>query len=91
MDIDFSELSHARGDYPDGISQKELLSVLDNPNHRLYNIPDHPLKEFYNLVCGYSHKKRILLIASRIVEMKRQVIQVKVAEEFEIDLYYCNG
>ncbi|MCH7402219.1 hypothetical protein ACFOUP_18565 [Belliella kenyensis] len=91
MDIDFSELSFVNGDYPDGISQKEILSVLANENHKLYNIPGFPLKEFYNLACGYSSSKRILLIASRIVEMKRQVIQVKVADENEIESYYCKG
>ncbi|MBW3470443.1 hypothetical protein [Arthrospiribacter ruber] len=91
MDIDFSELSFASGDYPDGISQKEILSVLGNANHKLHNIPGFPLKEFYSLACGYSNNKRILLIASRIVELKRQIIQVKVADEIEIESYYCKG
>ena len=91
MDLDFSLLSHDQGDYPDGISQIEVRSVLDNPAHRLSPLKGYPLKDCYTIACGYSSKKRILLIASRIEQMKRQILQLKVADEDELEQYYCSG
>lgn len=91
MDIDFSGLSERNGDYPDRITQSEILSVLDNPRHRLSTLEDYPLKDFYTIACGYSSKKRILLIASTSENLKRKILQVKVADEEEIEHFYCAG
>jgi len=91
MDLDFSDLSEAEGDYPEGTSPPEIRSVLENSRHRLSPLADYPLKDFYTIACGYSSKKRILLIASRIENLKRKILQVKVADEDEIEQYYCGG
>ena len=89
LNTDFSELSELRGDYPDGLTQKEIQFVLEKENRRVANLPDFPKKDFYATTCGYSYKKRILLIVSRIANSKIQILQVKVASEQEIDFYYC--
>lgn len=93
MDLDFSELNEKDGDYPDEITQLEIRSVLANSKHRLSAIAGFPLKDCYTIACGYSSLKRILLVASMIVDdnnlLKRRILQVKVADEDEIDLYYC--
>ena len=91
MEIDFSFLKEQNGDYPDKISQQEVMSVLDNPRHKLSPIDGYPLKDCYTIACGYSSKKRLLLIASRIENSKRRVLQLKVADEEEIEVYYCQG
>ncbi len=89
FEIDISQINLS-GD-PDGISLSEILSVNRNEKSRLREIPDYPKKYFYSIEAGYSNKKRILLVASRILDDKRQIVQVKVAEESEIEQYYCNG
>jgi hypothetical protein len=91
MEIDFSGLSEKGGDYPDRITQSEILSVLDNPRHKLSPLEDYPLKDCYTIACGYSSKKRILLIASNIENLKLKILQVKVADEDEIEHFYCIG
>jgi hypothetical protein len=91
MDLDFSGLNEKDGDYPDGTSPSEIKSVLDNPKHRLRPLHGYPLKDFYTIACGYSSKKRIRLIASRIENLNRKILQVKVADEDEIEQYYCGG
>lgn len=47
--------------------------------------------EFHTIETGYGNKKRILRIVSRVSDDKRQILQVKVADEDEIEGYYCNG
>ena len=89
IEIDFSELSQRDGDYPDGITQFEVVSVLENQRHKLAPIENYPLKDCYTVACGYSSKKRILLVVSMIEYPKRKILQVKVADEEEIDHFYC--
>ncbi|WP_373497606.1 hypothetical protein [Aquiflexum sp.] len=91
MDLEFSGLSEKDGDYPDRITQAEILSVLDNPKHRLSPLEGYPRKDCYTIACGYSSKKRILLIVSNIEKLKRKILQVKVADEEEIEHFYCTG
>lgn len=87
--LDLSEINLS-GD-PDGISPGEIISVLVNNNSRLVEIGGYPKEDFYNIETGYSNKKRILMIASRTIREHRQVLQVKVADEIEIENYYCKG
>jgi hypothetical protein len=87
MDLDFSQLNLSS--IPDGISQREIVSVLDNPNHRLREILGYPRKYLYTVATGYSSKKGIIMIASRIIGIRRQLLDVKVADELEIQRYFC--
>lgn len=87
LELDLTEINFS--DEPDKISLKELTSVLSNPRSRLKEIPDYPKEFFYSTECGYSNKKRVLLIASRLVGDRRQILQIKVADEDEIEIYYC--
>jgi hypothetical protein len=89
FDLDISQLSFS--DNPDRISLAEIVSVLKNQRSRLKEVEGFPKELFYSVETGYSNKKRILLIASRVVENKRQILQVEVATENEIEAYYCKG
>jgi len=91
MDLDFSELSEHDGDYPDGTSPSEIRSIFDNPRHRLSPLEGYPLRDFYSIACGYSSKKRILLVALKIENLKMKILQVKVADEDEIEQYFCDA
>jgi hypothetical protein len=88
FEIDYSRLDFAG--LADGISMVEIVSVHTNDNSRWRELPGFPLQLFYTIQTGYSKKKRMLMIFSRIIELKRQILAVKVAEEFEVELYYCN-
>ncbi|MFC4872203.1 hypothetical protein [Negadavirga shengliensis] len=90
IDLDFSELYHNRGDYPDKISQKEILSVYTNPKSRILELDGYPKTELFHLICGYGQSKRILLMAGKFENNRIKVLQVKVAEENEIERYYCS-
>ena len=87
FEIDISLLNFASD--PDGVSLSEILSVHSNHRSRWKEMEGYPKEYFYSIQCGYSNKKRILLIASRIEGYKRQVLQVQVADEDQIDEYYC--
>jgi len=89
FELDTSLLNLARD--PDRISLAEISSVHHNPRARWREIEGYPKSLFYTIQSGYSNKKRILLIASRISEDKRQVLHVQVASEDHIDYYYCGG
>ncbi len=89
FDLDTSQISFS--DNPDRISLAEIVSVLRNGKSRLREIDGYPRELFYSIEAGYSNKKRILLIVSAIEDDKRQVLQIKVADEDEISEYYCNG
>jgi hypothetical protein len=89
IDLDFSELFHSRGDYPDKISQGEIHSVYQNPKNKFQEIAGYSRQEFFHLVCPYSNSKRILLIVGKFENNKIKILQVKVADEEEIETYYC--
>jgi hypothetical protein len=89
LDLDISQINFS-GD-PDGISLAEVISVLKNERSRLKEVEGYPKELFYNVETGYSNKKRILLVASRLIENKRQILQMKVANESEIESNYCKG
>lgn len=89
MDLDLSQINLAND--PDGVFLMEIRSVLQNAKRRIREIQGYPRKYFYHISTGYSSKKRILLIASRIVTDKLQILGVKVADEKEIENFYCGG
>ena len=89
LDLDVSQINFSND--PDSISLIEIVSVMKNERSRLREVAGYPKEMFYNVETGYSNKKRILLIASRVVNDKRQILQMKVAVEEDIDEYYCNG
>ncbi len=89
FDLDFSQLTLSNN--PDGISLSEIISVLSNEKSRVREMNEFPKKEFYTIETGYGNKKRIIRIVSRILNDKRQILQVKVADELEIEDYYCKG
>jgi len=57
--------------YPDGISLAQIVSVLKNESSRLMEVEGYPKELFFNVETGYSSKKRILLVASRLIENRR--------------------
>jgi hypothetical protein len=89
FDLDISQIDFSSD--PDRISLAEIVSVLKNGKSRLKEVEGYPKELFYSVETGYSNKKRILLIASRLIENKRQILQIKVADENEIEVYYCKG
>jgi len=89
LEIDISLINLASE--PDGITLSEILSVHNNSRSKWKELEDFPREFFYSIQCGYSNKKRILLIASRIALEKRQILQVRVADEEELEEYYCRG
>ena len=89
LDLDVSQINFSND--PDSISLAEIVSVMKNERSRLREVDGYSKGMFYSVETGYSNKKRILLIASRIVNDKRQILQMKVAVEEDIDEYYCNG
>jgi hypothetical protein len=89
IDLDFSELYHSRGDYPDRITQKEILSAYGNPNCRIFEMEGYPKKQMFHLACGYSISKRFLLIVGKFENNRIKILQVKVADESEIESYFC--
>jgi hypothetical protein len=89
FDLDISQINFS--DNPDRISLAEIVSVLKNERSRLREMDGYPKELFYTMEAGYSNKKRILLIVSAIADDKRQILQMKVADEDEIEMYYCKG
>ncbi len=89
LGLDFSQLNLSSD--PDGITPSEIVSVLSNEKSKLREIEGYPREEFYSIETGYSNKKRILLIASRLMREKRELLQIKVADEDELQQYYCEG
>ncbi|MFM7486445.1 MAG: hypothetical protein ACKO13_05930, partial [Cytophagales bacterium] len=60
-----------------------------NERSRWKELEGFPIEYFYSIQCGFSNKKRILLIASRILGEKRQILQVQVADEDQLEEFYC--
>lgn len=89
FELDTSLLNLA-GD-PDKISLVEILSVHRNHRARWREIEGYPKSLYYTVQCGYSSKKRILIMMSRISGDKRQILDVNVATEDQIDQFYCGG
>ena len=89
FELDFSKLNLLSD--PDKITQLEIRSVIQDKDSKFSWLENYKQNESYNLVCGYSNKKRILLIVSYIPEMKRVILQVKVADKAEIKSFYCQS
>ena len=89
IESDFSQLGLS--DYPDKVNPKEVISVLENPNYKLWWLEGFIKSDAYHLICGYSCNKRILLIVACIVDTKRMILQVKVADEDDIKKFYCKA
>ncbi|TAF72388.1 MAG: hypothetical protein EAZ53_16345 [Bacteroidetes bacterium] len=87
FELDFSQLNLVSD--PDKITQIEIRSVIEDEDSRFEWMEGFPINEAYHTVCGYSNKKRILLIASNIPSSKRVILEVKVASKGEIKSYYC--
>ncbi len=89
LDLDISQVDFSND--PDNISLAEVVSVIKNERSKLREVEGYPKEMFYSVETGYSIKKRILLIASRVANDKRQILQIKVADEGDINEYYCKG
>jgi hypothetical protein len=68
FNLDISEINFSTD--PDRISQAQIVSVLKNERSRLMEVEGYPKELFYNVETGYISKKRILLVASRLIENK---------------------
>ena len=68
FNLDISEINFSTD--PDRISQAQIVSVLKNERLRLMEVEGYPKELFYNVETGYMSKKRILLVASRLIENK---------------------
>ena len=68
LDLDISEINFSTD--PDRISQAQIVSVLKNERSRLMEVEGYPKELFYNVETAYISKKRILLVASRLIENK---------------------
>jgi hypothetical protein len=68
FNLDISEINFSTD--PDRISQAQIVSVLKNERSRLMEVEGYPKELFYNVETGYIIKKRILLVASRLIENK---------------------
>lgn len=89
FELDFSQINLLND--PDKITPAEIRSVFENPKSRFKEMEGYPKEYFYNTECGYSKKKRILLIVlyvSNDEDSKQIVAQVKVANEGEIRKYF---
>ncbi len=89
FDLDYSQLNLSSD--PDKITPIEIKSVIDNPKYRFFWLDGYSLKDNYSIICGYSNKKRILLIASCILDNKCVILQVNVADDEQIEMYYCKS
>lgn len=89
FELNFSQLNLLLD--PDKITQLEIRSVIENPNYRFFWLDGYTLRDGYNIICGYSNKKRILLMASYIFNDKCVILQVNVADEEQIKMYYCKS
>jgi len=89
FELDISLLNLAAD--PDRISLAEILSVHRNHRARWREIKGYPKSLYYTIQSGYSSKKRILIITSRIWGDKRQLLEVSVASEDQIDQFYCGS
>jgi hypothetical protein len=69
LNLDISEINFSID--PDGISLAQIVSVLKNESSRLMEVEGYPKELFFNVETGYSSKKRILLVASRLIENRR--------------------
>lgn len=87
FEIDISRINFTVN--PDKLTLSEILSVHRNHRSNWEEIEGLPKRLFYSLQCGYSNKKRFLLMASRIWENKRQILRLQVANEDQIQKYYC--
>ena len=68
LNLDISEINFSID--PDGISLAQIVSVLKNERSRLMEVEGYPKELLYNVETGYISKKRILLVASRLIENK---------------------
>ena len=68
FNLDISEINFSTD--PDRISQAQIVSVLKNERSRLMEVEGYPKELLYNVETGYISKKRILLVASRLIENK---------------------
>lgn len=87
FELDFS-LTNLSND-PDKITPSEIRSVIEDVDSNVIWMQDYPANEHYHLECGYSNKKRILIIILYIPRDKRVILDVKVADKKEIKQYYC--
>lgn len=72
----------------DRITQDEIIHVFENSN-RILEEGDPSIENTIFIQIGYTPKKRITLIAYKFDQVIFDFIGAKVAEEFEIENYYC--
>ena len=74
-----------------GIIPAEIISVIENVRTKGRNLKGFPLKEGYRILTGFSNKQRILMVAFNTVGYQINLLQVKIADEDELNTYYCQG
>ena len=74
----------------DKITQDELIYVFENPK-RIFEEGGPALTDTVFIQSGYTPKKRIVLIAYTFASDSIDFIGAKVADEGDIDKFYCGN
>jgi hypothetical protein len=88
FDLDISQINFS--DDPDRISLAEIVSVLKNGKSRL---KEKDIQKNYStaLKLVIAIKRGFYWLHLGLLENKRQILQIKVADENEIEVSYCKG
>ncbi|MBA4850455.1 hypothetical protein [Emticicia sp. BO119] len=90
FEYNFAALDLVRLFHEDKITKEEIIYVFENPKrHREEGGPNLENSVFIDI--EYTFKKRILLVAYTFISTTIDFIGAKVADEEDIDNFYCIG
>ncbi|MGD1839613.1 MAG: hypothetical protein ACFB0B_01780 [Thermonemataceae bacterium] len=70
-----------------GITREEIISAIENPKMRLHEVEGD--KPTIYLATAYSSNKRIIRVAFTHPKLTLDILDVKIAEEDDIERYFC--
>jgi hypothetical protein len=90
-EFDFSQLSAVSLQQLGNVTFNELIFVYKNRRSRIYDMPELPKSLAYHFCIGLSSKSRFLFIALNYKNGKFCFLDVKLANENEIEEFWCGG
>lgn len=88
-EFDFSQLNASELQEAGHVTYAEILQVYKSGRSRVYDVSDYRKSETYHYCVGCSFKSRFLFLALDIRAEKYRFLDVKLANEYEIEKFWC--
>ena len=90
-EFDASLLSAIRLQQLGNVTLEEITYAYKSTRSKVYDIPEMPKAFGYHFCIGFSFKSRCFLIALDYKNGKYRFLDVKLANENEIEEFWCGG